>query len=141
MRHFRPQYYEEMRGFIMAKLAISGGEAVLKGLGQWPIVTQAEVDAVSECVRTGRLYRCEGDQVDKFEEVYRNYIGTDYALAVTNGTASLELALAAAGIGPGDEVIVPGYTFYSSASAVSFVGATPVFCDVDLDTCTLDRCV
>lgn len=118
----------------MEKLAILGGPKAAEGLSAWPIIDQSDIDAVNDVMKSGKLFRGSGTQVDALEEAYRAYVGTDYALAVTNGTAALEIALACAGIGPGDEVIVPGYTFYSSASAVSFVGATPVFCDVDLDS-------
>lgn len=122
----------------MGKLAISGGTPAASGLPTWPIIPEKDILKVSETLRSGKLFRYAGNQVEEFENTFRDYIGTKYALAVTNGTASLETALACAGIGPGDEVIVPGYTFYSSASAVSFVGATPAFCDVDLNTYNLD---
>lgn len=118
----------------MDKLALFGGTRAAEGLSGWPRIEQSDVDAVTKALRSGKLFRGSGEQVDTLERVYRTYIGSDYALAVTNGTAALETALACAGIGPGDEVIVPGYTFYSSASAISFVGATPVFCDVDPDS-------
>lgn len=118
----------------MDKLALFGGQKAADRLPTWPIIDQSDIDAVGDVMRSEKLFRGSGSQVDAFEEAYRTYIGTDYALALTNGTAALEIALACAGIGPGDEVIVPGYTFYSSASAISFVGATPVFCDVDLDS-------
>ena len=121
----------------MEKLALFGGEPAAKHTPAWPMIGQGDVDAVSAVLRSGKLFRYDGGQIETWEKTYREYIGTEYALAVTNGTAALEIALACAGIGAGDEVIVPGYTFYSSASAISFVGATPMFCDVDPVSCNM----
>ena len=79
-----------------------------------------------------------GEQVERFEEEFAEYVGARYAVAVGSGTAALELALRALGIGRGDEVIVPAYTFFATAEAVNLAGATPVFADVDAHTCHLD---
>lgn len=122
----------------MPKLALLGGEPIARHLPTWPVLSDSDIHAVSETLRSGNWFRYDGTQVEQAEELFRKYIGCDYALAVTNGTAALEIALACAGIGAGDEIIVPAYTFYSSASAISFVGATPVFCDIDLNTLNLD---
>lgn len=122
----------------MPKLALLGGKPKAKQLPTWPVLSDSDIFAVSETLRSGKWFRYEGTQVEQAEELFRKYIGCDYALAVTNGTAALEMALACAGIGAGDEIIVPAYTFYSSASAISFVGATPVFCDIDLNTLNLN---
>ena len=75
-----------------------------------------------------------GPELERFEEAFAEFCGTDYALGVSSGTAALELALRGLGIGPGDEVIVPTYSFIATAEAVSTVGATPVIVDVDEDT-------
>lgn len=72
-----------------------------------------------------------GEWVERFEEEFAAYVGARYAVALGSGTAALELVLRAAGIGPGDEVIVPANTFFATAEAVTNVGATPVFADVD----------
>jgi perosamine synthetase len=72
--------------------------------------------------------------LNKFEHDFANYIGSDYAIATSSCTGALHLALLALDIGPGDEVIVPEVTWVATASAVAYVGATPVFCDVDLET-------
>ncbi|MGA7805024.1 DegT/DnrJ/EryC1/StrS family aminotransferase, partial [Bradyrhizobium sp.] len=76
--------------------------------------------------------------IDEFEANFARYCGTDYALTVSNGTTGLHLALAALGLGPGDEVIIPDLTFVATANAVAYTGATPVLADVDADTLCLD---
>ena len=80
-----------------------------------------------------------GERVEKFEEEFSAFVGSRYAVAVGSGTAALELALKAAGIAPGHEVIVPVNSFFATAEAVSNVGATPVFVDVDPLTFHLDN--
>jgi dTDP-4-amino-4,6-dideoxygalactose transaminase len=75
-----------------------------------------------------------GPEVSAFEEEFAAYLGARHAIGVANGTDALTLALKALGVGPGDEVIVPSFTFYASAEAIPPTGARPVFCDVDPDT-------
>jgi len=75
-----------------------------------------------------------GPEVRAFEQEFAAYIGTSEAVGVANGTDALVLALRALGVGPGDEVIVPSFTFYASAEAIPHTGARPVFCDVDPET-------
>ena len=75
-----------------------------------------------------------GPEVSAFEEEFARYIGTGHALGVANGTDALLLALRALDVGPGDEVIVPSFTFFASAEPVALLGATPVWCDVDPST-------
>jgi dTDP-4-amino-4,6-dideoxygalactose transaminase len=79
-----------------------------------------------------------GDRVEQFEDEFAAYVGAKYAVGVGSGTAALELALKAAHIGPGDEVIVPANSFFATAEAVSNIGAKPVFADVDPSTFHLD---
>ena len=79
-----------------------------------------------------------GACVEQFEEEFAAYVGAHYAVALGSGTAALELVLRAYGIGPGDEVIVPANTFFATAEAVSIVGGTPVFADVNPETLHLD---
>jgi dTDP-4-amino-4,6-dideoxygalactose transaminase len=81
-----------------------------------------------------------GPEVLEFEREFARYVGVAHAIGVGNGTDALTIALRALGVGPGDEVLVPSFTFYASAEAIPPTGATPVFCDVDPDTCnvTLD---
>ncbi len=76
----------------------------------------------------------KGPYIDKFEREFGDFVGTKYAVSVTNGTVALHLALVALGIGPGDEVIVPDLTFAATINAVLYCGATPVIVDVDRDT-------
>lgn len=75
-----------------------------------------------------------GPEVKAFESEFADYLGVAHVVGVANGTDALTIALRAAGVGPGDEVIVPSFTFYASAEAIVPTGATPVFCDVDVDT-------
>lgn len=93
---------------------------------------RAAIDAVLE---HGRYIL--GPEVGEFEREFAQYIGVGHAVGVANGTDALTIALRAAGVGPGDEVIVPSFTFYASAEAIPPTGATPVFCDVDPDTCNV----
>ncbi len=75
-----------------------------------------------------------GPEVKSFEEEFAAYCGAEHAIGVANGTDALTIALRAMGVGPGDEVVVPSFTFYASAEAIPPTGATPVFCDVDPET-------
>ena len=90
----------------------------------------AELDAaMARVVRSGRFIL--GPEVTAFESEFAAYCGTRHAIGVANGTEALTIALRALGVGPGDEVIVPSFTFYATAEAVPATGARPVFCDVD----------
>ncbi len=75
-----------------------------------------------------------GPEVESFEQEFAVYCGAAYAVGVANGTDAITIALRAMGVGPGDEVVVPSFTFYASAEAIPPTGATPVFCDIDPDT-------
>ena len=89
---------------------------------------EQDVQAVADCLRSGWLTL--GPRTQAFEGALAGHVGTPHAVAVSSGTAALHLACRAAGLGPGDEVIVPALTFIASASAPRYVGATPVFCDI-----------
>jgi dTDP-4-amino-4,6-dideoxygalactose transaminase len=89
---------------------------------------EQDVEAVLDCLRSGWLTM--GPRTKTFEQALAGYVGTPHAATVSSGTAALHLACIAAGIGPGDEVIVPAFTFVASASAPRYVGAEPVFCDI-----------
>jgi dTDP-4-amino-4,6-dideoxygalactose transaminase len=78
-----------------------------------------------------------GPEVDAFEREFASYLGVKHVIGVANGTDALTIALRALGVGPGDEVIVPSFTFYASAEAIPPTGARPVFCDVDAETMTV----
>jgi perosamine synthetase len=119
-------------------LAISGGEPVREETlaygGQ--TIEEDDINAVAETLRADLL--TTGPKVDAFEEAFADFVGTEEAVAVSNGTAALHAAMHAIDIGPGDEVIVPTITFAATANSVTFEGGTPVFADVDPDTLLLD---
>ncbi len=96
-----------------------------------PRVGPAEEEAVLRVLRSGQL--AAGPEVAAFESEFAAFAGTRHAVAASSGTAALHMALVAAGVGPGDEVIVPALTFVASANAVVAVGATPVFADIAAD--------
>lgn len=98
-----------------------------------PLLGGNELAYVTECVTTNWI-SSQGRFVTRFEELVAEYVGVPYALAVSNGTVALQLALDALGIGPGDEVILPDLTFAATINSVIHVGATPVIADVDPDT-------
>lgn len=99
---------------------------------RWPLYADDEIAAATDVLRSGRVNALHhGDQCRAFEADYAAATGMPHALCLANGTVALEIALRALGIGPGDEVIVTPRSFVASASAVVFVGATPVFADVD----------
>jgi len=93
-------------------------------------------EAIKEVLHSAQFVN--GKWVEGFEQEFADYLGVPYIVGVGSGTAALELALKTAGIGAGDEVIVPANTFFATAEAVSNVGATPVFADVDPQTFHLD---
>jgi len=102
----------------------------------WPDVGAAEAAAVAEVLESGQLTM--GPKVEEFERGLAAACGTEHAVVVSSGTAALHLAVLALGVGPGDEVLVPAYTFPSTANVVAFVGAQPVLVDVDPETMNLD---
>src|SRR5919201_898753 len=75
-----------------------------------------------------------GPEVQGFEQEFARYLGAEHCVGVANGTDALTLAFRALGVGPGDEVVMPSFTFYATAEAAVNAGATPVFCDIDPDT-------
>jgi len=91
-------------------------------------IPEQDVQAVLDCLESGWLTM--GPRTKAFEDALADYVGTPHAVTVSSGTAALHLACLAAGIGAGDEVIVPAFTFVASASAPRYVGAEPVLCDV-----------
>jgi len=97
----------------------------------WPFYAEDEVMAAMTSLNTGKVNYWTGDEGRHFEEEYAIHLGRKHAIALSNGTAALELALYALGIGAGDEVIVPSRTYVASASCVVMRGAIPVVADVD----------
>lgn len=125
----------------MSELALRGGTPIrTRPLAKWPIHDEREAQVIQQVLESGNWggYPCLNDHAREFGRKFAEYHGARYGIPVANGTVSLELALQAAGIGAGDEVIVPAYTWEGTAAAVLFSGATPVFVDVDPDTYCLD---
>lgn len=127
----------------MSRLALFGGTPVVR-MDEfdttWPIVTDGDIQVVTDVLRRGAftsLSRHE-EHVAALEEEYARYVGSAAGVAVANGTAALHLALTAGGVGPGDEVIVPAFTFMASALAVLHAQAVPVFADVGARTFNLN---
>ena len=100
----------------------------------WPSFTKQEADAVSRVLLSNKVNYWTGQEGREFEKEFATFAGSDYAIAVGNGTLALDLALKGLGIGAGDEVVVTPRTFLASATAVINAGATPVFADVDPET-------
>jgi len=123
----------------MSKLAIQGGTpAKSKPFPDWPIYDDLEREALKEVLESRDWWRTEGTKTLEFEQQFAEYHQAKHGIAVTNGTHAIEVALAALGIGPGDEVIVPNATFVATASAVLFAGALPVLVDVSADSYCID---
>ncbi|WP_426416884.1 DegT/DnrJ/EryC1/StrS family aminotransferase [Aestuariirhabdus sp. LZHN29] len=100
----------------------------------WPSFTEEEISAVSRVMESGRVNYWTGTEGREFEKEFARFTDCNYAVAVSNGTVALDLALHALGIGKGDEVIVTSRTFLASVSSIVLSGAKPVFADVDRDS-------
>ena len=101
-----------------------------------PIIADDEIDEVVKVLRSGFI--AQGPKVAEFEEKFAEYLGVKHAVAVSSGTTALHLALLAAGIGPNDEVITTPFTFAATGNSVLYVGAKPVFIDIDNKTYNLN---
>src|SRR5215218_1329226 len=89
-------------------------------------------EALDRVARSGRYIL--GPEVEAFEREFADYVGVRHCVGVANGTDALTIVLTALGVGPGDEVVMPSFTFYATAEAALVLGAKPAFCDIDLDT-------
>ncbi len=119
-------------------LAINGGKKSVPGpLPPWPCLDEAAVAAVADTLRGGRVNYWTGQRGMEFERRFAEWQGSRFAISTTNGTSALHTALAGLGIGPGDEVIVPSYTFIATSFSVVQAGAVPRFADVNRD----DHCI
>lgn len=122
----------------MEKLAINGGTPVRStAFSSWPIWGDEERAALIKVLDSG-VWSVPSDLVDEFAQKYATYQDAKFGICVTSGTTALEAALRSAGVGPGDEVIVPAYTFVASATACLAVGALACFADIDPETWTID---
>lgn len=120
------------------KLAIDGGpRAVTNKLAGWPQFDEKAIKAAEEVLRSGKVNYWTGPKGMEFERKYAQWQRSKYAISASSGTAALHIALSALGIGPGDEVIVPSYTFIASSFSVVQAGAIPRFADVNID----DHCI
>ena len=125
----------------MSKLAIFGGPKTrTEPYPEWPVWDQRDIAAVTEVIKSGRWggYPYPGPKTAKLAKKFAEMQGGGYAVPMANGTVTMEVALRAANIGWGDEVIVPGYTFQATASAPMAAGAIPVIVDVDPNNYCLD---
>ena len=121
----------QSRGDTIAHLAIKGGTPVrTTPYPLWPRYDENEKQAILDVLES-RQWGTLGPHTRAFESEFAGYIGSKRALAVSNGTVSLEIILRALGVGPGDQVIIPPYTFIATATAVLMAGAIPVFADID----------
>lgn len=101
-----------------------------------PYLDDQEQKAVAEVIASGWV--SQGPKVREFEAVFAEYVGAKYAVATTSCTTSLHAALSVSGVGPGDEVVVPSLSFIATANSVVHCGASPVFVDIDPETCNID---
>jgi dTDP-4-amino-4,6-dideoxygalactose transaminase len=119
----------------MSALALLGGEkAKGKPFPIWPHYDEAEERALKQVLESRIWWRTPGSKTLEFEQAFARFHGARHGIAVTNGTAALEVTMAGLGIGAGDEVILPDFTFVATASAVLFANAVPVLVDVDPGT-------
>jgi dTDP-4-amino-4,6-dideoxygalactose transaminase len=119
----------------MSALALLGGEkAKSKPFPIWPHYDEAEERALKQVLESRIWWRTPGTKTLEFEQAFAKFHGARHGIAVTNGTAALEVTMAGLGIGAGDEVILPDFTFVATASAVLFANAFPVLVDVDPET-------
>ena len=123
-----------------AALAIAGGQpAVAPGShARWPEITAADRAALTRVLDRGVLWGPNAPEVTALEQEWAQYVRSRHCLLTNSGTAALHCAVVAAGIRPGDEVIVPAFSFVASPMAVLQAGAVPVFCDIDPRTFTID---
>ena len=124
----------------MNQLALLGGEKAVRldyeKVGNRPLVTEKGLDAAVRLMKKGEI--SQSPTVKAFEKRFADYAGAQYAVACNNGTAALDCALFAVGVRPGEEVIVPSYTFWATVVPILAEHAVPVFCDVDRDTFCVD---
>ncbi|MDE2841317.1 MAG: aminotransferase class I/II-fold pyridoxal phosphate-dependent enzyme, partial [Chloroflexota bacterium] len=126
---------------LTRELALHGGTPVRdvqqRPFPRWPVFWDDEKQAVQEVLDSGHVNYWTGERGRQFQAEFAAYMGVKEAIAVNSGTSALHVALAAAGVGPGDEVIVPARSFIATASAVTNQYAAPIFADIDPATHTL----
>jgi len=125
----------------MRNLAVFGGEPIRKeNYPTWPVFDDRDIQAVADTIKSGRWggFPYPGPNTQLFAEKFSKMVGGGYAVPMMNGTITMEVALRAAGIGWGDEVIVPAYTFQATAAAPMAAGAIPVIVDIHPDNYCID---
>jgi len=126
--------------FKPAKPALLGGPKTrTSAFGAWPVGSAGEERALVETLRSGKWFRGSGRAVARFEEAYAKLMGSPFCLATANGTSALIVSLNVLGVEPGDEVILPPYTFVATVNAVLRQYALPVFVDTDPETFQMDH--
>ncbi len=124
---------------VSSRLAIHGGSPVRTSpIGQWPEFGAEEEELLLAALRSGKWGSLDGTYVTRFEREFAVFQGARFGVTTVNATMGLAVAMKAIGLGPGDEVIVPPYTFIATASAALMIGAIPVFADVDPETLLID---
>lgn len=122
----------------MERLAVRGGQPrVTRTLPGWPVVGEAERRLLLQVLESG-VWGLGGELIPRFEERFAQYHHARFAVAAANGTVTLEMALRALDIRPGDEIIVPAYTFIATAAVIFQIGAIPVVVDIDPRDCNID---
>ncbi|MCK5801763.1 MAG: aminotransferase class V-fold PLP-dependent enzyme [Lentisphaeria bacterium] len=124
----------------MQTLAILGGErTVPEGMIQtWPPLTQEDRDAVMSVFDSNILHGTSAPNAVALQEEFAEFIGVKHCLVTNSGTSALHMAVASLGIGPGDEVIIPAFTYWSTAAAVLHHNAIPIFVDIEMETYSID---
>jgi dTDP-4-amino-4,6-dideoxygalactose transaminase len=123
----------------MSKLAINGGTPVrTQPFPVWPIWGDEEIDNLTQVVKSGKWGSLSGERTSEFEEKFAGYQDAKHGILINSGTTALRIACTAAGIGSGDEVLVPAYTFIASASSIVEAGGVPIFVDIDPNTYNID---
>src|SRR5512145_966453 len=122
-----------------AKPALLGGpKARAAGFPAWPVFDQTEEKALTEILHSAQWFRGSGKAVAKFEDEYERLTGAKHCVATSCGTSALTTALGGLDVGPGDEVIIPPYTFVATYNVVVLNYALPIFVDSDLETFQID---
>ena len=121
------------------KPALLGGPPVRSArFPSWPVVDAREERALLDVLHSGKWFRLDGQTVDRFEEAYARLTGARHCIATANGTSALYACLAGLGVAPGDEVILPPYTFIATLNVVFLQYALPIFVDSDPETFQMD---
>ncbi len=134
-----PMALRSEQSTVSGRPALLGGKPVRTAeFPSWPMIAENDEKAWMQCLRAKHWFRMNGDSVSSFEKRFASLMGTRDCLATANGTSALLTSLNALGIGPGDEVIVPPYTFVATINVVLLQFALPVFVDTDPETFQID---